>query len=80
MSLSGLVGPASGLQIGRLDLLQRFDRRAEGPAGDHHILDDARDVEEADTTGKESGDGDFIGSVQDHRREPSQGQSLSGET
>jgi hypothetical protein len=80
MPLHGLVGPAASLQIGRLDLLQRFDGCPEAAAGDHHILDDARDVEETDTTGKESGDGDFIGSVQDHRREPSQGQSLSGET
>jgi len=80
MPLNGLVSPSAGVQIGRLDLLQRFDGRAEVAAGDHHILDDARDVEETDTTGKESGDGDFIGSVQDHRREPSQGQCLSGET
>ncbi len=80
MSLHSLIGPASGLQIGRLDLLQRFDGRAEGAAGDHHVLDDAGDVEETDTTGKESGDGDFVGSVQDHRRESSQGQCLSGET
>ena len=80
MPLYGFVGPAAGLQIGRLDLLQRFDGRAELAAGNHHIFDDARDVEETDTAGKESGDGDFIGSVQDHRREPSQGQCLSGET
>ena len=37
-------------------------------------------VEEADTAGKESGDGDFIGFIQDHRREPSQGKGLTGET
>ena len=80
MSLNGRVGLPSGLQIGRLDLLQRFDGRAEIGTGHHHILDDARDIEEADTTGKESGDGDFIGCIQDHRREPSQGQGLTSET
>jgi hypothetical protein len=80
MPLDSFVSPATGLQIGRLDLLQRFDGRAEVAAGDHHILDDARDVEEADTAGKEGGDGDFIGSIQDHRRKPSQGQSFSRET
>ena len=80
MPFDGLVSPAASLQIGRLDLLQRFDRRTEIAAGDDHILDDARDVEEADPAGEESGDGDFVGGVQDHRREPSQGQSLSRET
>lgn len=76
----GLVRPAAGLQVGRLDLLQRFDGRAEIAAGDQDVLDDPGDVEKTDTAGEERGDGNFIGSVQDHRREPSQGQCLSGET
>ena len=80
MTLYSLFSSPTGLMIGRLDLLHGFNPTGQRAARHQYILDDARDVEEADAPRQERRDGDFIGRIEHDRCKSTQNQSLSCQT
>lgn len=51
MVLNSLFGSAPGLAVGDVDVLQALDCGGQCWARRHHVLNDTRDVEKADTSG-----------------------------
>jgi len=80
VTLYSLFSSPTGLMIGRLDLLHGFHPTCQCAARHQHILDDARDVEEADTPRQERRDGHFIGRIEHDRCKSTQNQSLWRQT
>lgn len=80
MAPDGLVGPASGLEIGRLNLLQGDDGPAQVGRRAHDVFDDAGNVEETDAPRQKGRNRDLIRCIEHHWRKPSQGQSFPSET
>jgi len=71
------LGSPSGLEISRLNMLERLDRRRYPLPADQHILDDAGDVEKSDSLRQESRDRCLVGGIQHDRCKSARHQSLT---
>ena len=76
MVLNGFLGPPTGVQIGRMNLLQRLYRCSQPWCRHQDVLDDPGDVEEPDPSRQEGRHRGLIGGIQNDGRKTTDRQSL----